>query len=140
MRTRTFWVALVAVVFLTACASLSPGSPASARIRSVSGSAEIARDGGDWQPANVWKKLDADDRARTGANGKIDFSLGRYGGVLTLMPSSLIEFQQLGPAAPGDRIVAVINLLEGRVVGDTLKLPPNARIQVRTREAVHEIP
>jgi hypothetical protein len=62
------------------------------------------------------------------------------GGVLTLMPESMITFEQLGPATPDASVVVIINLIEGRVVGDTLKLPPNKRVQVRTATGIHEIP
>jgi len=112
-----------------------------AHIKSLDDQAEIARGtDGRWEPARLWENLHAGDRARTEAHGKIDFSLGKYGGVLTLMPDSIITFEQLGPATPDSSVVAIINLEQGRVVGDTLKLPPDKRIQIRTANGVHEIP
>jgi hypothetical protein len=136
---------LLAAAFLTtllaACSTTATGTAAgSARIRSVDGAADLSRQGTSWEPAHIWQTVRSGDHARTGPNGKIDFSLGKYGGVLTLMPESAIQFEQLGPVNPTSQIVAVINLTEGRVVGDTLKLPPNTRIQVKTRSGVHEIP
>jgi hypothetical protein len=135
---------LLALTLLTlswlGCASTGRAGHGTARIRSVAGTADIGRKGGSWEAASLWQKLSTGDRARTGGSGKIDFSLGRYGGVLTLMPESSIEFEQIGPIEPNGQVVAVINLLEGRVVGDTLRLPKGTRLQVKTRNGVHEIP
>ena len=133
-------LALTLCALITGCTTpLGPSGSSKARIHSVEGTADVQR-GGEWQPARLWQKLSSGDSARTGGSGKIDFNLGKYGGVLTLMPDSAIRFEQLGPATPGSPVVAVIELAKGRVVGDTLKLPPNTRIQVRTSSGVHEIP
>jgi hypothetical protein len=56
------------------------------------------------------------------------------------MPDSLVEFEPIGAAEANPNIVAILNLREGRVVGDTLKLPDGARVQIKTRAGVHEIP
>jgi len=140
-------VAFMVFVFVTAvvisgCSTMSTGKAGggTARIKSLDGNAEIARTGGNWEPAHLWQRLRTGDRARTAAHGKIDFSLGKYGGVLTLMPESAITFEQLGPTSPDDRIVAIVNLSQGRVVGDTLKLPSGKRIQIKTAGGVYEIP
>jgi hypothetical protein len=133
--------AIVLSVTLAACSTIGLGkSGATARIKSLDGNVAIARGNGNWEPAHLWETMHSGDRARTEAHGIVDFSLGKFGGVLTLMPESTIVFEQLGPAGPGLQIVAVISLLEGRVVGDTLKLPPNTRIQIKTADGVHEIP
>src|SRR6185436_8151411 len=133
----------LAVTSLSACSSMRFGKSANAvaHIKSLDGNAEIARgSAANWEPARIWANLHSGDRARTEPHGQIDFSLGKYGGVLTLMPESTIIFEQLGPAAPDSKIVGVFNLVEGRVVGDTLKLPRGTRIQIRTADGVHEIP
>ncbi len=136
-------LALLAAALLPGCSTIGVGKAgrAMARIRSLDGNGEIARGKGNWEPAHIWENLHSGDRARTAGHGTIDFSLGRFGGVLTLMPDSSVVFEQLGPTSPESEIVAVINLLEGRVVGDTLKLPANTRIEIRTADGgVHKIP
>ncbi len=136
-------VTLVGALVLAGCSTMRFGKSANAvaHIKSLDGSAEIARGtDGKWEPARLWENLHTGDRARTEPHGQIDFSLGKYGGVLTLMPESTITFEQLGPTSDDSKIVAVINLVEGRVVGDTLKLPPGIRIQIKTANGVHEIP
>jgi hypothetical protein len=65
---------------------------------------------GKWEAARLWENLHTGDRARTEAQGRINFSLGKYGGVLTLMPDSMITFEQLGAATGDSKVVAVINL------------------------------
>jgi hypothetical protein len=142
MKTKVIIAGCVALLlFATGCATMrSGGGAGSARISSVEGNAEIAHGNGAWETARLWQKLSTGDRARTGANGTINFSLAGHGGVLTLMPDSLLEFEQLGATEPDGRILAVLNLREGRIVGDTLKLPEGKRIQVKTRGGTHEIP
>lgn len=131
----------LAILLLSACVTPlhSPGG-STARISSLEGQAEIARNGEEFEPATLWQKVSTGDRARTGGNGKINLSLGRHGGVLTLMPDSLVEFERIGTSEDDARIVAILNLREGRVVGDTLKLPEGKRVQIKTRGGVHEIP
>lgn len=135
-------LAALAAMIVAGCSTAGGrgGSGAAARIRSVEGAAEVARGQAKWEPAHLWQKLHAGDRARTAPHGTIDFTLGRYGGVLTLMPDSAITFEKLGPESKDDLIVGIIHLEEGRIVGDTLKLPPNRRIQIKTRAGTQEIP
>jgi len=136
-----FFAATLAILTLSACFTpLSGSRSGTARVNSLEGSAEVSRGDGAWESASLWHKFSAGDRARTGADGTLNLTLGRYGGVLTLMPGSLLEFEQLGPVEGNPRIVAVLNLREGRVVGDTLKLPEGTQVQVKTRAGVHEIP
>lgn len=142
MKQKLLLSVLMASV-LAACSTMPFGSSANAvaHIHSLDGAAEIARGtDGKWEPARIWENLHAGDRARTEAHARIDFSLGKYGGVLTLMPDSMITFEQLGPAASDSKVVAIINLVQGRVVGETLKLPQGTRIQIKTADGVHEIP
>jgi hypothetical protein len=139
----TALVTVVGLLSLSACTSAPRDRAAgegAARIHSISGNADVARGNGPFEPAHLWQKLRSGDRARTAGNGKIDFSLGKFGGVLTLMPESMITFEQLGPVPADSPILAVLNLTEGRVVGDTLKLPPGKRIQIKTAGGTHEIP
>jgi hypothetical protein len=143
MMTNRLAAALGSIAFLLASGCVTPlhgPGGSTARISSLEGQAEIAHSGDPFEPASLWQKVSTGDRARTGANGKINFSLGRHGGVLTLMPDSLLEFERLGTTDQDSRIIAILNLREGRVIGDTLKLPEGKRVQVKTRGGVHEIP
>jgi hypothetical protein len=140
---RKLLLSLLVLSTFSACSTMRFGTSANsiAHIKEVDGGAEIARGSeGKWEAARIWENLRAGDRARTEAQGRINFSLGKYGGVLTLMPDSMITFEQLGTAAPDSKVVAIINLEQGRVVGDTLKLPPGTRIQIKTANGIHEIP
>jgi len=139
---RNFVFGLLLISVLSACqtASRLAGGTHTARIQALESGAEISRAGGPWEQARLWQKLRAGDRARTAAHGTIDFTLGKFGGVLTLMPDSTIEFQQIGPAESEPSIVAVLSLTAGRIVGDTLDLPSGVRIRIKTLGGVYEIP
>ena len=133
-------ICLFALFFL-GCQS-TPNTPATARatISSVSGNAEIRRQQtGQWERARKGDTLTVGDQARTGPGGQIDFNLGQNAGVLTLMPDSLLQFDQLGPKSPNDSVQAVLKLPKGRVVGDTLKLPGATKIVVKTPSGATEI-
>jgi len=111
-----------------------------ATVQQVKGSAEVRQGGGDWERARAGQTLRTGDEARTGAGGQINFRLREHGGVLTLMPNSLLQFEQLGPTTPADSVQAVLNLPSGRVTGDTLKMPSGSKIVVKTPKGVSEIP
>jgi len=136
---------LAAVIFLFSigCASAgphaSPQTDGRALIKHVEGIAEVSGPAGAWSRARESDALRQGDQVRTGANGKIDFDLGTSGGVLTLMPESLLRFEQLGSAPSGTDVLAILDLREGRVVGDTLQLPPHKKILVKTRTGSYEI-
>jgi hypothetical protein len=133
---------LLTVLMAAGCATgpaPSENANFSAIISSVQGKAEIWRDG-RWGQARRGQLLWEGERARTSANSRIDFHLGQYGGVLTLMPESMLEFEQLGPLTPDARAAAVIKLTEGRVIGDTLKLPANMHVVVKTLGGTFQIP
>src|SRR5688572_15076 len=137
MRTLIF---LFALLFL-GCQS-TPNTPATGRatISSVTGNAEIRRQqSGQWERARTSDTLTAGDQARTSPGAQIDFNLGQNAGVLTLMPDSLLQFDQLGPKSPNDSVQVVLNLPKGRVVGDTLKLPGATKIVVKTPNGATEI-
>jgi hypothetical protein len=137
-------VACSILILLGACASSAPRthprSEAEAVVSRIEGKAEISRASGSWTPAHLGETLHEDDQARTGAGAKLDLNLGNLGGVLTLMPESLLRFEQLSPPSPGADILAILDLRQGRVVGDTLKLPQGKKILIRTRAGTYEIP
>ena len=134
-------ICLFALFFL-GCQS-TPNAPATARatISSVTGDAEIRRQEiGRWERARKGEVLQAGDQARTGPGAQIDFNLGQNAGVLTLMPDSLLQFDQLGPKSPNDSVQAVLALPKGRIIGDTLKLPGATKVVVKTSGGTVEIP
>ena len=113
-----------------------------ATVASVEGSAEALQVGqaGSWQPIRVGQVFNEGDQARTSANGKVDFGLAPHGGVMTLMPDSAIQFEQLGPRSTNTQEVATIRLTRGRVVGDTLKLPKGSKVAIKTNAGTFAIP
>lgn len=136
-------LALVIFIVVLGCSSAnSPRNPqgdSRLLIKHVEGTAEISGAAGTWSQAREGDTIQEGLQARTGANGKIDFDLGTSGGVLTLMPESLLHFEQLGPVRSGSDVLAILDLRDGRVIGDTLKLPPRQRIVVKTRTGSYEI-
>ena len=113
---------------------------ARATIESVSGRPEIRRSGGSWEPAQIGQALHQGDEARTPGVSQIDFHLGEYAGILSLTPGSTLRFVQLGAITPADSVHAVIDLPEGRIIGDTLKLPGRTKVIVKTPRGSVEIP
>ena len=137
MRTLIF---LFALLFLGCQSTPNVPSTARATISSVTGNAEIRRQQtAQWERARTGDTLTVGDQARTGPGAQIDFNLGNNAGVLTLMPDSLLQFDQLGPKSPNDPVQAVLNLPKGRIVGDTLKLPGATKIVVKTPSGATEI-
>src|SRR5688500_11891802 len=108
---RTFIFLLT--ILVGGCQSSNVSTPPEAgfaTIQRVEGSAEIRRAGGNWERAREGQALRSGDEARTAAGGQIDFRLREHGGVLTLMPNSLLQFEQLGPKPSSDSVHAVLNL------------------------------
>jgi hypothetical protein len=137
---RTFIFLLTLLVAGCQSARVSNSGAGSATIQQVKGPTDIRHAGGTWERARAGQTLSAGDEARTAAGGTIDFRLREQGGVLTLMPNSLLQFEQLGPQTPSDSVQAVLNLPAGRVIGDTLKMPSGTKIVVKTPKGVSEIP
>ena len=134
-------ICLFALLFVGCQCTPNLPSTARATITSVTGNAEIRRQQtAQWQSARRGDILQPGDQARTGPGAQIDLNLGLAAGVLTLMPDSLLQFDQLGPKSPNDSVQAVLNLPKGRVIGDTLKLPGAAKILVKTPNGTAEIP
>ena len=139
MRTYIFLLSFLLVGCQSSKDSSSSGSGTATVLR-VKGSAEIRLDAGNWEQARAGQTLRTGDEARTGAGGQINFRLREHGGVLSLMPNSLLQFEQLGPMTPADSVQAVLNLPSGRVTDDTLKMPSGTKIVVKTPKGVSEIP
>lgn len=113
---------------------------ARATIERVSGQPEVRRSGGSWEPAQIGQSLRQGDEARTPGASEIDFNLGEYAGVLSLTPGSTLRFEQLGAITAADSVHAVIDLPQGRIIGDTLKLPGRTKVIVKTPRGSVEIP
>jgi len=135
-------IALFILASMSGCATSATPSEArtggEAAIVRVEGSADLFR-GGIWTTAYGGETLHQGDQARTAANGKIDINLGSYGGVLTLMPDSLLQLEQLGPTSPEAEVLAIVDLRLGRVIGDTLKPPARKKVLIRTSTGTQEI-
>jgi hypothetical protein len=137
---------LACVLLLAGIACKSPngggGSNSQAIVARVTGMAEFLPTGqtGSWQPIRDGQVLKEGDQARTGADGQVDFRLTPHGGVMTLMPDSAIQFEQLGARGTNQQTVATIRLTKGRVVGDTLKLPKGSKVAVKTNAGTFAIP
>ena len=146
MKPNAFSLSVVVsfLLFSTGCATnkanrhATPGG-AEAVITHVEGSARINPGGGNWQIAKTGIALHRGAQARTGADGKLKIDLGRYGGVLTLMPNSLLNFEQVGPLKPDAAVLSILDLREGRVVGDTVSMRVGKKILIRTPDGTHEI-
>ena len=133
-------VLTIAGFLLTGCASTTVrGGKGGAVAQSVNGAAEFSSGEGQWQKLRSGRKVEAGANVQTGADSTVHFNLGDYGGVLTVHPESTLTFEQIGPTAPDDEVLAVLNLTRGRVTGDTLKLPGGKKIIVKTLGGVHEI-
>jgi hypothetical protein len=105
----------------------------------VSGNAETSVDGAHWRNAKTGDALAQTSWLRTRADAHVDVRIEPYGGVLTLMPGSVLQFAQLGRKDSSSDVVAILDLTRGRIVGDTLTLPANAKIVVRTPEGAYDI-
>jgi hypothetical protein len=105
----------------------------------VSGNAETSLDGTHWRYAKTGDTLSQSGWLRTRADAHADVHLNPYGGVLTLMPGSVLQFSQLGRKDARSDVVAILDLVQGRVVGDTLTLPAHTKIVVRTPEGAYDI-
>jgi hypothetical protein len=118
------------------------GSNTQAVAAKLQGSAEFLQSGQNntWQPVRLGQAFREGDQARTGADGQLDISLTPYGGVMTLMQNSAIQFERLGPDNTNKQAVAVLRLTRGRVVGDTLKLPKDSKVVVKTNAGTFAIP
>ena len=121
------------------------GSGSQAIVAKAEGSSEFLPKGQatGWQPVRSGWVLAEGDQARTGADGQIDFQITPHGGVVTLMPNSTLEIEQLGPrgtTGTNQNAVATLRLTRGRVVGDTLKLPKGSKVVVKTNAGTFAIP
>lgn len=143
------WLAFLGVMLLGACASSVDrhpedawwyGADNQAVIRSTEGQVQVSEGNGEWRPGGRGTILRKGDRLRTGVNSEALVYLGeRAGGVVRITPGSLVIFEQLAPADPNSEVAVILNLPEGRVMGDTLDLPAEKKILVKTPNGTHEI-
>lgn len=108
--------------------------------RDVQGSVETSPDGQVWSLLQNNQVIAQGGHVRTGAGGSVRLDLGPHGGgILKLMPDSRLKLTQLGASHVDSPVVAVLDLERGQVMGDTLRLPDQGKIQVRTPSGTHEI-
>jgi hypothetical protein len=134
-------LACLIVLFAVGCKSTrgSRSSNVQAVVANVEGSAEFLRNG-TWQPIRAGHVFGEGDQARTGANGRLDLQLTPHGGVMSLMPDSAMQIEQLGTLGTNQQNIAVIRLSRDRVIGDTLKLPKGSKVAVKTNAGTFAIP
>ena len=134
---------LAFLVFALGVACNSPKTGRSANtnlsVADVRGSAEVRRQG-TWERIQAGHFLSQGDGIRTGADSQVDLQFAPHGGVLTVMPNSAIDIDQLGSSGTNQTAVATIRLSSGRVVGDTLKLPKGSKVMIKTNAGTFGIP
>jgi hypothetical protein len=139
MKDGLFAVILALAVLAGGCATTGPDKSGRAVIQAVSGRAEISADGSRWKTARSGARLAPGTIVRTAPGARVDLRLGTNAGVLTVHPDSTVELERLGASHLDAETAAVLNLARGRVMGDTLDLPPGMKIVVKTLGGVHEI-
>jgi hypothetical protein len=108
--------------------------------RDVQGSVETSPDGQVWSLVQNNQVIAQGGYVRTGVGGSVRLDLGPHGGgILKLMPDSQLKLAQLGASHVDSPVVAVLDLERGQVMGDTLRLPDQRKIQVRTPSGMQEI-
>jgi hypothetical protein len=108
-------------------------------IESLSGDVEVAAYNGDWRNASVGTTVQAGDRIRTGNDGSARLNLGKYGGTAELLPNSSVQITRLGTTRQEPKLLAVLSLEQGRIIGDTKNPPKNGRVLIRTPKGTYEI-
>jgi hypothetical protein len=135
------------------CASPGGGSPrtqtednqwwheSEALVRNITGRAEISGDSGqNWEPLRSGQVSEEGQQLRTGPESEVRLDLGEHGGgIVKVMPESLVIFEQLGASHTDSDVLAIMNLPQGRVIGDTLKMPANRKITVKTPAGGYDI-
>lgn len=109
-------------------------------VRGVNGTVEVSYNGQEWQPASEGQKLEQGNWIRTGPGATADLDLGKYnGGRMNLMPDSVVRLEQIGRSRTDSNLLAIVDLQKGRIKGDTMELPPNTKILVKTPKGGYEI-
>lgn len=134
--------------FWAGCASSSPdGRPAddwwhesAATVREVKGTVQHSADGVEWKGAFAGQGIAQGEQLRTGENSEARVNLGASsGGIVKVMPNSVVIFEQLQPVTESSEVAVVLNLPRGRVQGDTLRMPRGQKVLVKTPNGTHEI-
>lgn len=93
----------------------------------------------EWKRAEPGARVREGDRVRTGPNDTVTISLGPNGGIMTIMPNSDASFERIGASAAEPDVLAIVVLTAGRIVGDTMNPPGQAKILIRTLGGTHEL-
>jgi hypothetical protein len=134
---------LLGIILLAGCQTAERQESAShlgATIQKSAGFVEARTATGEWHPAGAGEALVEGGEARTGPDGQIEVELQPAGGVFTLHSNSTMQIERLGPTADYPNAVAVFRLTQGRITGDTLKLPKDAKVVVKTNGGTFQIP
>lgn len=149
MKMVLWGMLLVLTLFWTGCASpQGRGSQyqsdqrslgAEARLVRMNGTVEVSTDGADWSRAFTGQGITEGDRLRTGSNAEAEVDLGERGGKLRVLPNTVVIFEQLTPQNERAEVGVILNLPQGRVVGDTARTPQGQKILVKTPNGMHEV-
>ena len=153
MKAQVLWLVLLfssSALFWSGCAS-SQGSGSrfqsdartgsgQASIQAVSGTVQYSMDGAEWRTATPGMQINEGDRLRTGPNAEARVNLGEQrGGLVRILPNSVVIFEQLFPSTDAAEVGIILNLPQGRVVGDTARTPQGQKILVKTPNGMHEV-
>jgi hypothetical protein len=131
---------LAGMIFLGGCATPQPNTQGERLVaRNVDGLVEVSHGGAAWRKMKVGESIAPGNRVRTAAGSTATLGLLPDGGVLTVHPQSVFEVQRFGRSSAADDVIAVFNLTEGRITGDTLKPAGRTKIVVNTPNGMHEI-
>ena len=134
---------LIGILLLAGCQTAERQDSAGqlrATIQKSAGFVEARSATGEWHPAAAGESLLEGGEARTGPDGQLEVELQPAGGEFTLHPDSTMQIERLGPTADYPNAVAVFRLSRGRITGDTLTLPKESKVVVKTNGGTFQIP
>ena len=137
-------------LFLAGCASSQDNASrfqsdqwwngAEATLTAMNGTVEFSSDGAEWRRPFTGQAIAEGDRLRTGPGAEARVDLGENrGGVVRVMPNSVVIFEQLTPDNEQAEVGVILNLPQGRVVGDTARTAAGQKILVKTPNGMHEV-
>lgn len=113
---------------------------AEATLAGMNGLVELSSDGAEWRNGFVGQAIKEGDRLRTGPGAEARVDLGEErGGIVRVRPNSVVIFEQLSPPSQNAEVGVIMNLPQGRVVGDTARTPAGQKILVKTPNGMHEV-
>ncbi|MFO1499117.1 MAG: FecR domain-containing protein [Verrucomicrobiota bacterium] len=107
-------------------------------VRSVSGTASYAEQGGEWKPLKSGQALGPGATVKTAVDGSVDLFLGDNGPDVHLFDSTTLGLDRLNLEQTGaDRVVETqLNLTAGTIRGTVKKMSAASKYEVKTPNAV----